>query len=532
MTNLNRKKMTDPSIFSREDLKQIRSLGITKEQITSQLEAFRRPEPYLRLNRPCTIGDGIRTITEEELPALFEHHREAANQGRCLKFVPASGAATRMFEFLLWSHTHEPRMDQAEIARRAEAGERRCRDLLEFMARIERFAFFETLREIMTNAALDIHALMKGGRFKQVLNYLLTSRGLNYANLPKGLLEFHRYPDGSRTAFEEHLVEAAEYVRNARGICRLHFTVSPEHREGLEGLLERVRPLYEAKYNVRFLVDFSIQKMSTNTIAVDRENRPFRLEDGRLLFRPSGHGALIENLNDLEGDIIFIKNIDNVVPDGLKGTTFIWKRTLAGHLVKVQKRIFSYVEKLTEGIHEEQFLNEALEFASTEPFLSIPKGLRQGSTREKRGFLLSMLNRPLRVCGVVKTQGEPGGGPFWVEGQDGTLSLQIVEEPQVDLHSIEQQEIWGSATHFNPVDIVAGVRDYRGNPFDLGQYVDPNAIIITRKSKDGRELKALELPGLWNGAMAHWITIFVEVPLITFNPVKTINDLLRPEHQP
>jgi hypothetical protein len=263
----------------------------------------------------------------------------------------------------------------------------------------------------------------------------------------------------------------------------------------------------------------------------DLENRPFRLEDGRLLFRPSGHGALIQNLNDLKGDIIFMKNIDNVVPDGLKDTTFIWKRALAGHLVKIQKRIFSYVEKLAEGIDEDQLLNEALEFASTELFLSIPKGLRQGSTREKREFLLSMLNRPLRVCGVVKSQGEPGGGPFWVEGRDGTLSLQIVEEPQVDPHSIEQREIWNSATHFNPVDIVAGVRDYRGNPFDLEQYIDPNAIIITRKSQDGRELKALELPGLWNGAMAHWNTIFVEVPLTTFNPVKTLNDLLRPEHQ-
>ncbi len=523
--------MTDPSIFSREDLKQIRSLGITIEQITSQLEAFRRPEPYLRLNRPCTIGDGIRTITEEELPALFEHQREAANQGQCLKFVPASGAATRMFEFLLWFYNHEPRMDQAEIARRAEAGERKCKDLLEFMAQIECFAFFDTLREVMTNAALDIHALMKRGRFRQVLEYLLTSRGLNYANLPKGLLAFHRYPDESRTTFEEHLVEAAEYVRNDRGICRLHFTVSPEHREGFEGLLEKVRPPYETEYNVQFRVDFSIQKQSTNTIAVDTENRPFRLEDGRLLFRPSGHGALIENLNDLEGDVIFIKNIDNVVPDKLKGPTFTWKKALAGYLVKLQKRIFRYVEKLAEGMEEDQFLNEALEFATAELRLFIPEGRRLEAPGKKREFLLSALNRPLRVCGIVESQGEPGGGPFWVEGRDGSLSLQIVEEAQVDPHSVEQREIWRSATHFNPVDIVAGVRDYRGNPFDLRKYVDPNAILITKKSQDGRALKALELPGLWNGAMAHWNTIFVEVPLITFNPVKTMNDLLRPEHQ-
>ncbi|NIS62439.1 MAG: DUF4301 family protein, partial [Proteobacteria bacterium] len=469
--------MADPSVFSREDLKQIRSLGITKEGVISQLEAFRRPKPYLHLTRPCTIGDGIRTITEEELPTLFEHHREATDQGRCLKFVPASGAATRMFEFLLWHCTHEPRMARADIVSRAEAGERKCKDLLEFMVRIDRFAFFDTLREVMANAALDIHALMERGRFTQVLDYLLTSHGLNYANLPKGLLEFHRYPDDSRTAFEEHLVEAAEYVRNDRGICHLHFTVSPEHREGFETLLEKVRPLYETKYNVQFRVDFSVQKQSTNTIAVDTENRPFRLEDGKLLFRPSGHGALIENLNDLEGDVIFVKNIDNVVPDRLKGPTFTWKKALAGYLVKVQKRIFSYVERLAAGMEEDQLLNEALEFARTELSLFIPEGLGLEPPGKKREFLVSALNRPLRVCGTVKSRGEPGGGPFWVEGRDGTLSLQIVEEAQVDPDSVAQREIWRSATHFNPVDIVAGARDYRGNPFDLRKYVDPNAIL-------------------------------------------------------
>jgi len=524
--------MTNSFKFTRKDLNQIKALGMREEQVISQLQAFQRPDPYLRLKGPCTISNGIRAITEEELPTLFEYHREATNQGRFLKFVPASGAATRMFELLLSFYTQESRLRRDEIARRAEAGERKCKDLLAFVVGIHRFAFFDALKEVMAKARLDIHALMEEGRFGKIFEYLLTPRGLNYANLPKGLLKFHGYPDESRTAFEEHLVEAAEYVRNDRGICRLHFTVSPEHREGFEKLLEKVRPLYERKYHVRFQVDFSIQNQSTNTLAVDLENRPFRLEDGRLLFRPSGHGALIDNLNDLKGDVIFVKNIDNVVPDRLKDPTFIWKSALAGYLVNIQKRIFSYVEKLAGDIDEEQFFREALEFASTELFLAVPEGLRLGSTMEKREFLLSRLNRPLRVCGVVKSQGEPGGGPFWVEGQDGSLSLQIVEEPQVDPDSVEQQEIWSSATHFNPVDIVCGVRDYTGNLFDLRQYIDPDAIVITKKSKDGRELKALELPGLWNGAMAHWITLFVEVPLITFNPIKTINDLLRPEHQP
>jgi len=519
-------------MFSKRDLDQMKTLGITEEQVLSQLEAFKRPPPYLHIKRPCTIGDGIHTIPEKELSALAEHHREAANKGRCLKFVPASGAATRMFELPLWCYTHEPHMKRNEIARRAEAGEEKCKNLLAFMDCIDRFAFFDTLKGTMSNVGLDIHALIERGRFEEIFEHLLTPCGLNYANLPKGMLEFHRYPDESRTAFEEHLVEAAEYVRNAQGICRLHLTVSPEHRQGFEMLSKKVRPLYEAKYHVNLQVDFSIQRESTNTIAVDLENRPFRIADGSLHFRPGGHGVIIDNLNDLKGDLIFIKNIDNVVPDRLKGTTFTWKKALAGYLLMIQKRIFSYMEKLTEGIHEEQFFLEALDFARTELFLQIPEGIRSGSTRRKREFLLSRLNRPLRVCGQVRSRGEPGGGPFWVEGQDGTLSMQIVERAQVNPDSAEQQEIWGSATHFNPVDIICGVRDYRGNPFDLRQYIDRNAIVITEKSKDGHQLRALELPGLWNGAMANWNTIFVEVPLITFNPVKTINDLLRNEHQP
>jgi hypothetical protein len=522
----------DDVTFSKKDLDQMRALRITQEQIISQLEAFRRASPYLHLKRPCTVGDGIHAIPEEELPPLIELHRRAADQGRCMKFVPASGAATRMFELPLWFSTHEPHMGRDEIARRAGAGEGRFKDLLAFIENIDRFAFFDALKEAMANAGLDIHALLKGGGLEEILEYLLTPRGLNYTNLPKGMLEFHWYPDGSRTAFEEHLVESAEYVRNAEGVCRAHFTVSPEHREGFERLLERVRPLYEPRYQFQFQVNFSIQNQSTDTIAVNLENHPFRLEDGSLHFRPGGHGALIDNLNDLNGDIIFIKNIDNIVPDRLKGTTFTWKKALAGYLVKIQERTFSYVERLAEGIDEEQFLHEAFDFAKTELFLPIPEALRRSSTREKREFLFSMLNRPLRVCGQVPSRGEPGGGPFWVEEKDGTLSMQIVERAQVDPDSAEQGEIWGSATHFNPVDIVCGVRDYRGNPFNLRQYVDPEAIVITRKSKDGRELKALELPGLWNGAMARWITIFLEVPLITFNPVKTINDLLRKEHQP
>jgi hypothetical protein len=436
-----------------------------------------------------------------------------------------------MFEIPLWFYTHKPQLDRNEIARRAKAGRGSSKDRLAFLDNFDRFAFFDALKRIMAEAGLNIDALLQEGRFGEILEYLLTPRGLNYANLPKGLLLFHGYPDGNRTSFEEHLVEASEYVRDARGVCRLHFTVSPEHREGFENLLETVRPLYEGTCHVEFQVDFSTQKESSNTIAVDMENRPFRLADGTIHFRPAGHGALIENLNNLRGDIVFIKNIDNIVLDRLKPPTFTWKKALAGYLLKIQQRIFSYVERLHKEIDEDRFFDEALDFVETELFLPIRETLRLGSTGEKREFLLAALNRPLRVCGQVARRGEPGGGPFWVEGRDGTLSMQIVERAQVDPDSARQQEIWHAATHFNPVDVVCGVRDYLGNPFDLKKYVDPDAIIITKKSHEGRELKALELPGLWNGAMAHWITIFVEVPLITFNPVKTINDLLREEHQ-
>ena len=326
-------------------------------------------------------------------------------------------------------------------------------------------------------------------------------------------------------------MEAADYLKDEKGTCCLHFTVSPEHKQSFEALLESTKSRYEEGYGVRFHVDFSVQEKSTDTIAVDLENKPFRLNDGTLLFRPGGHGALIENLNDLKGDIIFIKNIDNVVPDRLKGHTFLWKKVIGGLLIQIQQKIFTYLERLSEGPVDEALLGEAFEFAQNDLCITPPRNQELTSDQAKQDFLLRMFYRPLRVCGMVRNVGEPGGGPFWVEAEDGSLSLQIVESAQVDPRSEQQQSILRSSTHFNPVDIVCGVRDWQGNPFDLRRFVDPDAVFISNKSKDGRDLKALELPGLWNGAMSYWNTIFVEVPLITFNPVKTIIDLLRKEHQ-
>ena len=526
-----REEMMPSSLFSPEDHRQIREHGVHEERVVVHIDSFRKPPPYLRLKRPCHVGDGVRKIPADMHQDFIRRHQEAANQGRLLKFVPASGAASRMFKVLLWFYENMNNTPVHEISRRAEHGDQNCKDILIFFEGIERFAFLDDLKASMAKEGLDTHTLLQQGDFEKVLEYLLTPRGLNYSNLPKGLLKFHRYPGWNRTAFEEHLVEAAEYVRDARGNCRLHFTVSPEHRELFESLSRKVLPLYERNYNARLQVDFSIQKPSTDTVAVDMNDQPFRLHDGRLLFRPAGHGALIENLNDLAGDVVFVKNIDNVVPDRLKAQTFLWKKILAGYLIEIQRKIFGFAGKLQEGARDRAFLDKASTFAREELCLSIPQSLEGGSGQEYGDFLLSSFDRPVRVCGVVRNYGEPGGGPFWVEGQNGTLSPQIVEKAQVDPSSSDQEKIWASATHFNPVDIVCGILDYKGNPFDLRRYVDENAYIITFKSHSGRGLKALERPGLWNGSMAYWTTIFVEVPIETFNPVKTVLDLLRDEHQ-
>ncbi len=378
---------------------------------------------------------------------------------------------------------------------------------------------------------MDIESLLSRGQYKNILEYILTAKGLDYADLPKGLIKFHRYPDHSRTPFEEHLVEAAAYVKDRNGVARIHFTISPEHEGAIKNHIERVRDRYE-KSGVKYEITFSYQKPSTDTVAVDLENRPFRDAEGKLVFRPGGHGALLENLYELEGDIIFIKNIDNVVPDRLKGETYLYKRVLGGLLVELQKQIFQYLDRISKGDLNEPLIEEIIGFASDRLYIVLPKRIGQGTKEEKADFLFSRLNRPLRVCGIVKNQGEPGGGPFWVEHADGTSSMQIVESSQVNMKSAGQKEIWESSTHFNPVDLVCGVRDYLGKAFNLMNFTDPETGFISTKSYEGRELKALELPGLWNGGMANWNTVFVEVPIITFNPVKTVFDLLRKEHQP
>ncbi len=517
--------------LSDADLEQIEARGMTPEQVISQLETFRNGFPYTRLMRPCTVGDGIEVLQEADLARLNETLSAAASAGRVMKFVPASGAATRMFKSLIAFDNQHGQIDKKAI--RTEAGKNDPDHVVfvQFIRGIKKFAFYDDLKSVMARDGFDIEALILKGEYKPILQYVLFSKGLDLAHSPKGLIKFHSYAEASRTPFEEHLMEAVGYTMDKGNVARVHFTVSPEHEVRVREYLENVRGSYE-KAGVRLQITFSVQKPSTDIIAADLENKPFRGEDGRLLFRPGGHGALLENLNQIRGDLVFIKNIDNVVPDRLKQETYIFKKALGGHLIELQKEIFGCLERFSARNLDDGYIKEMFAFIRDRLSINPPERVEQGSRENKIDYLVSRLNRPLRVCGMVKNEGEPGGGPFWVEHADKSTCVQIVESSQVDRGSAEQRRVWESSTHFNPVDLVCGVRDYMGKPFDLMKFVDPSTGFISVKSKEGRELKALELPGLWNGSMAYWNTVFVQVPIITFNPVKTILDLLRKEHQP
>jgi hypothetical protein len=398
-----------------------------------------------------------------------------------------------------------------------------------FIKSLHQFAFYNELKSMLKERDLSLEALLEEGRLEVILKTLLTEDGLNLANIPKGLVPFHNSQEGSRTPFAEHLVEAAEYCLDHKLRARVHFTVPPLFQEDVGRHVELEMDRLSGD-QVRFEVSYSVQNETSQTLAVDLRNAPFRTDQDLLVFRPSGHGALIENLNELDGDIIFIKNIDNVVPDSLKATTFLYKKLLAGMLIETQEKIFAALLQLEESAGDEKSLVQAENVVQRVLGITLPVRYESEDLTSKRDFIHNRLNRPLRVCGMVKNQGEPGGGPFWLE-ESSNMAPQIVESAQVDMDNPEQKKIFANSSHFNPVDLVCGVRDYHGKSFKLLHFVDYDSGLITVKSKDGKELKALELPGLWNGSMAHWNTLFVEVPLITFNPVKTVNDLLREEHQ-
>ncbi len=500
--------------FTEQDQDQIVAQGISPEQIDKQINYFVNGFPYLNVIKAATVGDGIVRVDEDQLAAYIHRFDQAAHERQLVKFVPASGAATRMFKSLFAAL--DGKSDKATD---------------EVFARMTDFAFYEDLKAAMAAQGQDLDKAVAENDRQTVLSFLLTDKGLEYGNLPKGLLKFHNYPDGPRTPVEEHLVEGAAYA-NSDGLVKIHFTVSPEHRDRFEQLIDAQRADYEAWLGVTFDISFSEQKKSTDTISVNPDNSPFRNPDGSLLFRPAGHGALIENLNDIDADIVFIKNIDNVVPDEIKEPTITYKKVLASVLLDAQQQIARLQGLLESDEVSDGYVAEADELLRRTLFTLPPDGFESLAKEEKLAYLRKKLNRPVRACGMVKNVGEPGGGPFWARNQDGSTSLQIVESAQIDLSNQEQKSIFDEATHFNPVDLVCGVKDHKGTKFNLTDYRDPQTGFITAKSKDGKDLKAQELPGLWNGAMADWNTIFVEVPLITFNPVKTVNDLLRKEHQP
>jgi len=483
--------------FTEAQKSQLRDRGISEDEANRQLALLAAPPAFSDVVRPCRLEDGIETIPRVRQDGLILLHEEAARQGRCSRFVPASGAATRMFQDVL-------------TGRGVDA-------LLEG---ILRFAFVDAVRAELAFRGYDLDVLRGAGSGAEVVDALVGADGLGYATTPKGLIPFHRYANGTRTAFEEHLVETAGTVRDAEGVCRLRLTVSPEHLHGFRLLAERVVPAYERSLSVRFELGFSVQKASTDTIAGAPSGGPFIADDGGLVLRPSGHGALLESLADFPGDIVIIKNIDNVQTDAQRGDTLRWKKILSGRLIELQRAVFIHVARLRSRPVDPAFVAEAAAFARATFGLDA-----QGD------MLLRLFERPLRVCGVVRNLGEPGGGPFWVRGRDGRVTRQIVETAQIDPASEPHRAAMRESTHFNPVDLACGLLDVDGEPFDLRAFVDPRAVIVTKKSHQGRELLALERPGLWNGAMAEWLTVFVEVPISTFTPVKTVADLLRPEHQ-
>lgn len=505
-------------MLSQKDLSQIALKGITEEQINTQLEEFKTGFPFLKLEAAAGIGQGIISPDDAERGKFIEAWKQYKAEGRrIVKFVPASGAASRMFKDMfafLDASYDEPQTDFEKT----------------YFNNIEKFAFYDALNEkCLTNEGKDIKTLMSEGNYKAVVANMLKKDGLNYGQLPKGLLLFHKYDEGARTPIEEHLVEGALYA-DSKGKANMHFTVSPEHRELFEMKVEEKKGMYENKYGISYEVSFSEQKASTDTVAANPDNTPFRNEDGSLLFRPGGHGALIQNLNEIEADVVFIKNIDNVVPDSMKEDTVTYKQLIAGVLVTLQKQAFDYLNLLETGAYSHEQLEEIIHFVQRD-LCCRRHDIKELEDAELVIYLKQKLNRPMRVCGVVKNVGEPGGGPFLTYNQDGTVSLQILESSQIDKSNTEYMKMFTEGTHFNPVDLVCAVKDYKGNDFNLPDFVDKTTGFISSKSKNGKELKALELPGLWNGAMSNWNTVFVEVPLSTFNPVKTVNDLLREQHQ-
>lgn len=505
-------------MLNTEDLKLLEAKGISEETLKEQFDAFKSGFPYLKIEASASVGNGIVKFTDEEVAECSEEwDKFLASGGVVEKFVPASGAASRMFKNMFEFMNGENEVPTTDFEKK-------------YFNEIEKFAFYGALNEAcLKNYLKDIKALVEEGKYKAVVECMLKDCGLNYGFLPKALLQFHKTGEEVHTPLEEHLEEGAQYATDKDNNVNIHFTVSPEHKPEFEKLIAAKVPSFEERWNVKYNVSMSEQKSSTDTVAVDMDNNPYR-EDGKLLFRPAGHGALIENLNDIDADVVFVKNIDNVVPSNLRAETIKFKKVIGGYLVKIQKQIKTYLEQLESGNYTMDDVREMVQF------LHNTLCVRYDNTKQLEDcelvlYIKNKLNRPIRVCGMVKNDGEPGGGPYIAYNQDGSRSPQILESAQFDMSKPESSELIKSGTHFNPVDLVCYIKDYKGAKFNLKSYVDKQTGLISEKSKSGTTIKALELPGLWNGSMSDWNTVFVDVPLETFNPVKTVNDLLRVQHQ-
>lgn len=501
------------SIFTTKDIRQIKSLGIGAADVEKQLAVYRRGAKYLKLHRPCAVKDGILSFTPAQRKKIVDLFDSDAKLYKTIKFVPASGAASRMFA--QW------------FSALAEGGSGAVESDGKFLRDLRKLPFFPLIAEDKIAAAL-----LKKKDIPGLLKFILTDAGLNFGNLPKALIPFHRYAPGElRDALEEHFVEAAGYIAGADGFCSLHFTISKGHEKYFALRIKEIIKKYKDLIPYSYSVTLSFQSESTDTIAVDERNEPLRNSEGKLLFRPGGHGALLDNLNSLDADLIFVKNIDNIVPSPRLGKYLPFRKMLGGMALKIQKETFEFLRRLEEGQADDSSIQKIADYCGQTLNVVLPPGFSRLLKKDKIKILSSFLDRPLRVCGVVKNDGEPGGGPFWVEEENGAQTLQIVESSHVDKSDPLQAAIWSQAQYFNPVDMVCCIRNYHGEKFILDKYVDKNAYLISVKNEKGLKFKALELPGLWNGSMAYWNTIFVEMPLKVFNPVKTVYDLMRPIHR-
>ncbi len=505
-----------------KDLSLINSKGISKQQIEQQIERFITGFPILNIDRPATLRDGIKVLTDKQLFEYIKIYNKSSRKLKRVKFIPASGAATRMFQHLY---------DVAKTYKGTEEdylrfiSDKSFGSVFYLVQNLRNFAFYDDLAQNISSNGTTLDEILKKHNYAELFKFLLETNGLNYGNLPKGLLKFHRGYQGSRTPVFEHLMEGIYYATSGKTVF-LHFTVSPDHLELFKTHITELTPDIQKANKVKFNISYSLQKPSTDTIAVNSQNEPFRDKEGNLLFRPGGHGALIYNLNEIDADIIFIKNIDNVVQNRLIDDTIFYKKALAGMLLATRKTAGKLLKKLQKK-PDWDIIEEAIEFLRKKMYIIPPDEFENWELEKRINYLKKRIDRPIRICGMVRNEGEPGGGPFWIKSEDGTMNLQIVEGSQIN---DDQKELLQKATHFNPVDLVCSTKDFHGNNYNLIDYIDHNSGFISAKSTNGTNIKALELPGLWNGAMAYWNTIFVEVPATTFNPVKTINDLLRTEH--